>query len=307
MDLSLKVNVISAENEAEFHEKYFKKQIPVIIQGLLKGTVAEKNWNLDYMKQKLGKVDVEVYDNNFAKTTAYTKGDLIMKFSDFVEEIKKDEPQTKRMFLFNGFKHCKELSNEFPCPNIFKGYLDKLGYMFFGGKNTEVRIHFDIDMSNVLHTQFDGKKRFFLFSQEYNDLLYKTPLNTYSIADFKAPDYNKFPGLKYLKGYDITLNPGESLFMPSGYWHYIVYQQGGFAVTYRKMAFSFTNWLKGVSYVTYKLAIDKILNKIFGNYWVIYKQKVAWKRADRAIETLNRTNSQFKNEVKVNSITKEVY
>lgn len=302
MDLSLKVDVISAEDQIGFRENYFKKQKPVVIQGLLKGTIAEKKWNLDYMKQKLGDQEVDVYDNNFVRTSAYTKGDLKMKFSDFIMEIKKDEPATKRLFLFNGFKYCKELSCEFPCPKIFNGSLDKLGYMFFGGKNTEVRMHFDIDMSNVLHTQFVGRKRFFLFSQENNAHLYKTPFNTYSIADFKSPDYSKFPGLQYAQGYDVTLNPGESLFMPSGYWHYIVYQEGGFAVTYRKMAFGINSWFAGISYVTYKLLIDKLMNLIFGKYWVNYKRSVAFHRANRAIVKLSSLKGRLAGGYNVNSV-----
>lgn len=303
MDLSLKIDVISAEDQVVFREKYFRKQKPVIIKGLLKDTIAENKWNLDYMKQKLGHVQVDVYDNKYAKTTAYTKGDLEMRFSDFIDEIKENVPVTKRLFLFNGFKHCKELNKEFPCPHLFKGALDKLGYMFFGGKDTEVRMHFDIDMSNVLHTQFEGKKRFLLFSQENNALLYKTPLNTYSIADFKSPDYEKYPGLKYAQGYDITLNPGESLFMPSGYWHYIVYQEGGFAVTYRKMAFGFINWFAGFSYVTYKLAIDKLLNKLFGKNWVNYKRDEAFHRANRAIAKIHREKARFGGAIHVNSVS----
>lgn len=286
MDLSLKIDIIDASEEDNFRKNYFIKQRPVIVKGLLRGTIAEKKWNLTYMKERLGDVNVDVYDNTFIRNSAYTKGDLSMRFSDFVNEIERNEPATKRLFLFNGFKHCPDLKSEYPCPKLFKGVLDKFCFMFFGGKSTEVRTHFDIDMSNVLHTQFVGTKRFFLFSQENNDLLYKTPLNTYSIADFGHPNFDKFPGLKFVKGYDITLQHGDSLFMPSGYWHYIVYQEGGFAVTYRKLATGFKNWGSGLSYFSYKLWIDKLMNQLFGQMWVNYKKRIAVKRANLAIEKI---------------------
>ena len=284
MDLSLKIDTIDAADLTNFRENYFKKQRPVILKGLLKGTAAETKWSLNYMEERMGDLLVEVYDNKFIRTSAYTRGDLKMKFSDFVHEIEKDEPVTKRLFLFNGFKHCPDLKLEYPCPTLFKGLLDKFGFMFFGGKSTEVRAHFDIDMSNVLHTQFVGSKRFLLFSQDNNDLLYKTPLNTYSIADIGKMNYEKYPALKYAKGYDITLHHGDSLFMPSGYWHYIVYQEGGFAVTYRKMAFGLRNWLLGLSYFTYKLWMDKLMNRLFKQWWVEYKYKIAVTRANKAVE-----------------------
>lgn len=286
MDLSLKIDTIDASETDKFQRDYFRKQIPVIIKGLVEQSPNASHWNLDYLKQKLNNTEVMVFDNSYQKTSAYTSGDYKMKFSDFVEEIRKDQDCNIRLFLFNAFKHKPELQNEFPCPGIFKGLLDKVGFMFFGGKNTHVRMHFDIDMSNVLHTQFEGSKRVLLISQEYNDLMYKTPFNTYSIADFKNIDYGKFPGLKYVKGYEFVLNPGDSVFMPGGYWHYMVYLEGSFAVAYRKIAFGLRNTLIGLNYLTLKLWTDKLLNALFGKRWADYKIQVAMKRAEARVKAI---------------------
>lgn len=286
MDLSLRINRIHASEKELFTREYFKKQKPVIIEGLVDSTPAFNKWNLEYLKKRLETTEIMVFDNSINKTTAYTGGDYKMKFSEFVEHIQKDEECNIRLFLFNAFKHCPDLKKEFPCPDIFKGLLDRVGFMFFGGKNTQVRMHFDIDMSNVLHTNFEGKKRVVLISQEYNDLLYKTPLNTYSIADFKNMDETLFPGLKYVKGYEIVLNPGESLFMPGGYWHYMVYLEGSFAVAYRKVAYGIKNTLIGINYLTLKLWTDKILNFVLGKKWMEYKTQVAYRRANAAIKKM---------------------
>ncbi len=292
MDLSLKIDRIDVSDKELFLKEYFGKQKPVIIEGIIKNAPDAQKWSLEYLKTRLGQTEVMVFDNSIKKATAYTGGDYKMKFSEFVEQIKKDEPCNIRLFLFNAFKHCSDLKKEFPCPDIFKGLLDKVGFMFFGGKNTEVRMHFDIDMSNVLHTNFEGKKRVVLISQEYNDLLYKTPLNTYSIADFNNIDETKFPGLKYVKGYDIILNPGESVFMPGGYWHYMVYQEGSFAVAYRKLAYGIKNTLIGINYLTLKLWLDKLMNFTLGKQWVHFKTKVAYQRADEAIKKIENNKKE---------------
>lgn len=286
MDLSLKIDTVEGITKQAFMDEYFHKQKPVIIKGLLKDTAAQERWNMDYIKQKLGKVEVDVYDNNLKKTSAYTHGDLKMPFADFIDTITKDEATGYRLFLFDGFKHCEDLRKEFPCHEMFKGILGKIGFMFFGGRSTNVRMHFDIDMSNVLHTQFVGRKRVLLISQEYNDLLYKTPLNTYSVADFDNPDYSKYPGLRYVKGYDIMLEHGDSLFMPSGYWHYMMYIDGGFGVAYRKLASSLQHKAAGLGNLTYKLWIDKAMNAVVGKPWADYKTKLAFKRADRAVSRI---------------------
>jgi len=289
MDLSLKIDRIDASDKELFFKEYFSKQKPVIIQGLVNNTAAADKWNLDYLKSRLGDTEVMVFDNAIKKTSAYTGGDYKMKFSEFVDHIRKPEECNIRLFLFNAFKYCKDLKSEYPCPTIFKGILDKVGFMFFGGKNTHVRMHFDIDMSNVLHTQFEGKKKVILISQDYNDLMYKTPFNTYSIADFQNRDETKFPGLKYVKGYEFVLNPGESVFMPGGYWHYMIYLEGSFSVAYRKIAYGIKNTLIGINYLTLKLWTDKLLNFTLGKRWPAYKTKVAHRRAEAAIKKIEGT------------------
>lgn len=286
MDLSLKIDTLDGIDKETFTTKYLNPQKPFVIKGLVRHTPANKKWCLEYIKNKLGKVEVDVYDNNVKTNTAYTHGDLKMPFSDFIDIISKKEPTSYRLFLFDGFKHAPDLRQDFPCPSFFNGVLGKIGFMFFGGQSTKVRMHFDIDMSNVLLTQFEGKKRVLLFSPEYHNLLYRTPLNTFSIADIDNPDYQKFPALKYVKGYDIMLEQGDSLFMPSGYWHYITYQEGGFGVSYRKMAHSLSLKYQGVSNLTYKLWLDKLMAKTLKNKWTDYKTKIAIERANQAIREI---------------------
>ena len=291
MDLSLKIDTLTGIDKETFTTKYLNPQKPFVIRGLVKQTPAHKKWCLDYIKTKLGDVEVDVYDNTIKTNTAYTHGDLKMRFSDFVEIIRKKEPTSYRLFLFDGFKHSPELRQEFPCPSFFNGILGKIGFMFFGGQSTKVRMHFDIDMSNVLLTQFEGKKRVVLFSPEYHDLLYRTPLNTFSAVAIDHPDFQKYPALKYVKGYDIMLEEGDSLFMPSGYWHYITYQEGGFGVSYRKMAHNLNLKYQGVSNLTYRLWLDKIMSATLKNKWLAYKTKIAFQRADKALKEIEAKQS----------------
>ncbi len=139
-------------------------------------------------------------------------------------------------FLFNMFKEFPELRKEFPTPEIIKGPLGNIGFAFFGGKNTKVRFHYDIDCSSVLMTQIIGRKRVILIPPLYNSLIYKVPFSSFSLIDPDAPDFEKFPALRYVQGYDFILHPGDALFMPSCYWHFNTYLEGGMAVSYRALA-----------------------------------------------------------------------
>ena len=283
MDLSLRIDTVENISVEQFNRNYFSSQKPVIIKGLLRHIPARK-WDLNYMKEKLGHTKVGVFDNRIKKESAYTLPDLEMPFPQFVDIIAKDEKCPYRLFLFNGFKHSGELKKEFPCPEIFKGLLSGLGLMFFGGKQTGVRMHFDSDLSNVLHTQVVGKKQILLFAPEYSGLLYKVPFNTFCLADPENPDYEKHPALRYVKGYKIELEPGDTLFMPSGYWHYMKYLEGGFAVTFRKLAGSLSGKYNGLMYLTFRLWFDKLMLFLDEKKWVAFKERFAFQKAKEAMK-----------------------
>lgn len=272
-------------NTQEFNEKYFKPQKPLLIKGLADLYPAGKKWTIDFLKEYCGDVNVEIFDNASQNHTAsaFTTPDLKMKFSDYVDTIIKDEPSSLRMFLFNMFRKKPGLRKDFPCPYLFKGILGKMGYMFFGSKNIKVRIHQDIDMSSVLLTQFHGRKKVVLISPDQSDLLYRLPLNTYSLVDLDNPDYHKFPGLEYIEATEYILEPGDALFMPSGYWHYITYLDGGFGVSYRKLAPSLQMKITGLLSLAVYMPLDKLMNFVMGKLWLAKKEHWAERRANKAI------------------------
>ncbi len=296
MDLFKKIDVVNNITPEEFNNHYFKKQIPVVIKGLANSTAAGKKWSLEYFTHRMGDTVIDLFDNSKKNPdSAYTQPDLKMKLGDFLNILSKNEPTSLRIFLYNMFKHDPQLKKDFPCPKIFKGLLDDVGHMFFAGKNTKVRIHYDIDMSNVLHTHFGGRKRVVLVPPEYTRMLYCLPLNTYSLIDLDKPDYKKYPALHFIKGYDFIIEPGDSVFMPSGYWHYMTYLESGFSVSYRKLSPSLITMATGFLNLFLFLPIDKILNKVFGSKWLETKKQIAEMRANWAMdkEYLGRTGKSF--------------
>ena len=287
MEITSDIDVVYDIDEKTFKEKYFIPQKPLVIKGLMDKQPAGQKWTKDYFKTTMGDVIVDVYDNSIkTDASAYTKADLKMRFADFLNLIEKDEHTDLRMFLFNLFKHNPVLKKEFPCPNIFNGLLKHYGLTFFAGKDTTIRIHYDLDMANVLHTQIFGKKRVVLISPKYNDLLYRLPLNTYSLVDINKPDYEKYPGLKHVKASECVLESGDSVFMPSGYWHLMSYLTGGMSVAYRKIPYSNKTKAEGLLNLLVCLPIDKLLANIKGTQWQKSKESAASKRADNVI--LNR-------------------
>lgn len=281
------IETISDISPEEFKRNYLIPQKPVVIKGLADEYPAGKKWTINYIKEVCGPVMVDVFDNsNSNKGSAFTNPDLKMPFSEYVNTIIENKPTTLRMFLFNMFKAKPGLRKDFPCPAIFKGILGRIGYMFFGAKGIKVRIHQDIDMSNVLLTQFYGRKKVVLIDPKYSELLYKLPYNTYSLIDLDKLDYEKYPGLQYIEVQECILEHGDSLYMPSGFWHYITYVDGGFSVSYRKMAHSLKAKKDGLMNLLVYMPFDKLMNRMQGEKWILKKELMAQRRANRAIAAL---------------------
>lgn len=299
MNLSLEIPIEDASiTEEEFKRKYYKPQKPVLIKGLGNLQPAGGKWTLDWFKKELGDVTLDITDNREKRHEASTTitGDIKMPLREYIDIIAKDEYTPLRLFRFNLFKHKKSLKDDFSCPHILakNNPMKNAGFMFWGGKDTDVRLHYDIDNSNVLLTQFYGTKRVILFGPQYSDLLYRVPFNTHTLVDVLNPDYRKYPGLKYCKGYDFIMEEGDSIFMPCGWWHYNTYLSGGISVSYRKLAPTILGVLKGISNLGMMMPFDKTMNALFGQKWMNWKLKIAQGRVRRAISKRERTLSLAK-------------
>lgn len=288
MNLTLQIDQIDARKltRTEFRENYLTKSKPLIINGFADLFPAGKLWTFDYLDKIMGNHRIGIFDNSKPKDTAYTSPDLYMTFSEFSEIIQRDEDTPYRIFLFNMFKDFPELRNEFPTPDLVKGPLGNLGLAFFGGKNTKVRFHFDIDCSSVLMTQVIGRKRVILIPPLYEQMIYKVPLGSFSLIEPDKPDYNKFSALRYVEGYDFILQPGDALFMPSRYWHFNTYLEGGMAVSYRVLANKPADIYNGFMNTTLRLGFDKLMNRLIGEQWVERKKNIAFENANKSIQKI---------------------
>jgi len=290
MNLNLQIDHANAADVSreEFRKNYLLAARPLILHDFASLFPAGKLWTFDYLNKKIGDFQIGVFDNSVKTNTAYVHPHLKMPFSKFTSIIQKNEETPYRIFLFNMFKEFPEFRKDFPTPDIIKGPLGDIGFVFFGGKNTTVRFHYDIDCSSVLMTQIIGKKRVILIPPLYNDLIYKVPWSSFSLIDPDKPDYEKFPALKYVQGYDFVLDPGDALFMPNCYWHYNTYLEGGMAVSYRSMATKPSDIYNGFMNTTFRLMFDKAMNNLMGEKWMEKKSEKAISSANVMMDRIDR-------------------
>ena len=279
------VDSIAAE---DFKKNYYNPMKPLVIKNLSKEWPAYKKWTWDYFIDIVGDKEVGVYNN--IKSDAYTPintADAYMKFGEYLKKVKAG-PLDLRIFLFNIFQHAPKIVTDFTWPeSLMKGFVKKYPMLFVGGQGSVTHIHFDIDMSHILHTQFIGRKRVLLFPYEEQHKLYRKPWEVLSLANFanynEDFDYESFPAVKLAKGYEVILEHGDTLFMPAGYWHHMEYLEGGFAMSLRALQSGIGGKLMGIWKLIGMRNIDTLMKKTAPRWWYNRKRRKLYELASREL------------------------
>lgn len=291
MDLK-PVDKLANISPEDFKANYYDAMKPVVITELSKEWSAYKKWSWNYFRSIVGNVEVGVYNN--IKSDAYTpvnKADDYMKFGEYLDMVEKG-PVGLRIFLFNIFQHAPELVNDFTWPeHLLKGFVKRYPMLFVGGQGSVTHMHFDIDLSHIIHTQFVGRKRVLLFPYTEQHKLYRKPYEVMSFANFEnyfdpgrsKLDTNQFPAVEKAQGYEIILEHGDTLFMPAGYWHHMEYIDSGFAMSLRALQASVSGKLKGAWNLFGMRNIDTLMKKTFPEWWYNNKKEKAFGAAKKEV------------------------
>ncbi|MEC7264705.1 MAG: cupin-like domain-containing protein [Bacteroidota bacterium] len=272
-------------SKREFIQNYFKPQKPVVIERFIEDWPAYSKWNLEYMKQVAGEKEVPLYDDRPVKhDEGFNEPHARMKMSDYVDLLKSG-PTRYRIFLWNVLKEVPELQKDFTYPDFGLKLMKGLPMLFFGGEDSYTFMHYDIDLANIFHFHFEGKKQCILFSQEETKFLYKVPhsLITREDIDFDNPDLDKWPALQRAKGHIANLEHGNVLYIPEGYWHYMKYVTPGFSMSLRSIAKKPKNLSRAVYNIFVMRHFDSLMRKMKGQQWIDWKNEQALLRTQRVM------------------------
>ncbi|WP_433331929.1 cupin-like domain-containing protein [Spirillospora sp. CA-294931] len=226
----------------EFFEQYYFQNRPVIITGMLKSWPALTKWNFDYLRERCGDREVEVQfgresDENYEINGPKHK--RLMKFGDYVDMVEKAGTTNDFYMTANNASRNREaldvLWNDI---ETVGEYLDpgsaEKGFFWLGPGGTKTPYHHDL--TNNFMAQVIGRKHVKMVPMHDTAYMYNT-LHCYSEVDASAVDYDRFPAMRKAQVLECELAPGELLFIPIGWWHYVE----GLEAT---VTMSFTNFLR---------------------------------------------------------------
>jgi hypothetical protein len=274
-----KVGDISSE---EFLSKYKNTQTPVIMKNITKEWPAKEKWSLEYFESLGGDNEVKLYDSK--PSTDYKlqhAAETTMPLRKYFEILKRGENDL-RIFFFDMLREIPSLKNDFSFPKIGLHWFKKLPVMFIAGNRAKVQMHFDIDYADIFLCHFGGKKKVILFSPDQTPYMYHVPFSfsAYHDVDFENPDYEKYPALKFLKGEEAILEHGDVLYIPPGWWHYIIYEEIGYSMAIRSFPRDLKNVAKMLRNLVWIRSVDGIMRMFLGQKWNDRNTKVALQRTN---------------------------
>lgn len=273
----------------EFVESYLKPKKPVVFKDLVSDWPAYQKWTFDWFKEHYGDLEVSLIDKSFNDTKNYFKPVKKMRFDEYLTLLEKNEELDLRLFLFDIFKEAPELAEDIRYPDFIDGFNKGYKFMFFGGRDAVTNLHYDIDCSNVFLTQFLTRKKVILFAPEESKKLYHLPFTTQSKFNPEKPDFERYPMAEYLDGYETILEHGETVFMPSEWWHYIRYVDGGFSLALRSNDSPLT-LIKGGMHIVQHQLVDLGMSKLMGANWHKWKEQRARENARKVKRELHLTS-----------------
>ncbi len=287
MGLNLtEIDRVDRINKENFINNYLNPRKPLIIRKATENWPALQKWTFEYLKEVVGDITVPLYDSSKADPSKPINASAAeMKFGDYMDLIQR-EPTDLRIFLFDPIKYAPKLLDDYRSPSdLMGGFLDKYPNMFFGGAGSQTFLHYDIDLAHIFHTHFNGRKHVMLFDYKWRERLYCIPFATYALEDYdiENPDFSKFPALDGIVGQQAILEHGDTLFMPTGWWHWMKYLDGSFSISLRAWDKSWSIKAQSLFNLTVQRKFDDFMKKRFSQRYMTWKEELAMKRADKAL------------------------
>lgn len=219
----------------DFKEKYLKKNKPVIINNLTTDWMGHAKWNIDYIEEKSQESAVGVIpikskylDLNNEDGSKYQ----IQKIKEVMSSIKSEGIEDGLAIASPIEMFPEEIMKECPPPELCNHAPFLRGRVFIGPKGIITTLH--QDLFENLYTIVRGSKQIILYPPNApvyrNSIFSKLP--NHSKVDPENPNYHLYPKFKDAQSIIIQLKEGETLYIPSFWWHYLRNLDQTMAVSY---------------------------------------------------------------------------
>jgi hypothetical protein len=227
LDGPFAVERLGGLSRRDFLERYYARNRPVVMLGLTEGWPAHTEWTPQRLKERLGHVEVEVQSDRDADELYELHSNehkRLMRFGVYIDRIMQVDCGNDLYLTANNHfferPDTATLLADFVMPTEYLDANAPPGTIFFwlGPRGTLTPLHHDI--VNVLFVQVQGRKHITLLPALQTHRVYNN-IGVYSQVDFREPNFQQYPRFADTTPVSVIVEPGDALFIPVGWWHYV--------------------------------------------------------------------------------------
>ncbi len=235
------IDKIKVPDFSHFIKYYYSRNLPVVLTGGVDHWKAIKYWSPEYFQEKIGEQIIEVQcdrskSTEFERKAGQYKTKMSMK--EFVNKVNSVESSNDFYMTanntkssFEGVAKLYEDIGEFAKGYVQVDRINTQSFLWFGPKGTFTPLHHDL--TNNMLIQIYGRKKISLISPLQVPYLYN---DKGVFSDVFNPDdpaeRAKFKLLQHTTKLECVLEPGDAIFIPIGWWHYVESLDTSISITF---------------------------------------------------------------------------
>lgn len=210
----------------DFKRRYLGRNEPVVLEGAAKDWACCRKWTPEHLSAACGDRDALLVDAEGLSTGKTEKGFELLTVSDLVANIRQGGDKYLRFSPL--VQAVQELSEDLNLAWLrerrTRASFGNTYYLFLGGAGTTTSLHSDQPCN--LYVQVFGEKRWTLYST------FDTPfMDPEAETGYVRCGASK--DLRCVDAYEVTLKPGDILYVPPHMWHSVENLSETIAVGYR--------------------------------------------------------------------------
>jgi hypothetical protein len=215
---------VAAPPRDVFGARYRRPRRPVVLTGLTAGWRPEREWTLRCMAERWGPARVvaaELADGRLMDDPARGVVFRHLRLRDFVDSVA-GPGAASHYVMAPTWDFPAGFRADYRVPDYCAGARHLRAKVWLGKAGTVTPAHRDVPHN--LHVHLSGRKRWLLFPPGESARLYPRGLLSgmpnFAAVDPERPDHARHPRFRGVTAFGATLHPGETLFIPHGWWHH---------------------------------------------------------------------------------------
>lgn len=203
----------------EFRKEYVARNLPLHIPALASDWPAMEKWSFQYIANLGPELEVGAAVGDFFNDRTQFKRQTL---GEYVQLLVSGEPDAGYLAVFQMFKAFPQLIEDvdFSLLSSAMPLNHPMGWLGPAGSISG----YHIDWAENIVAQICGRKRFYLVAPDQTRKMYPGKkydyLSLVSQVDARNYDDRRFPLFREANVLGVTLQPGDVLYIPRGWWHY---------------------------------------------------------------------------------------